>query len=74
MVRSAVVLNYMGKILIIIGIAQLSLVLCALIYSEPIVIQLLISALITISAGFMLSKTFAHNHSINYREGFAIVT
>ncbi len=74
MVRSAVVLNYMGKILIIIGIAQLSLVLCALIYSEPIVIQLLISALITITAGFMLSKTFAHNHSINYREGFAIVT
>jgi len=74
MVRSAVILNYMGKILVIIGIAQISVVLCAIIYSENEVIKLLISALITIMTGFMLSKTFAHNHSINYREGFAIVT
>jgi len=64
----------MGKILIIIGIAQLSVVLCALIYSEPNIIRLFISALITIITGFILSRTFAHNHGINYREGFAIVT
>jgi hypothetical protein len=59
MVRSAVVLNYMGKILIIIGIAQLSVVLCALIYSEPNIIRLFISALITIITGFIL-ETFAY--------------
>lgn len=74
MVRPVVVLNYTGKIIVIIGIAMLSNVICALAYSEQIIGQLSLAALITIAIGIGLSRFNYHNHALNYREGFAVVT
>lgn len=73
MVRPAVVLNYIGKIIAFIGIAMLALVACALIYGENTVGQLLLAAVITITIGGSLSWFFRHNQTINYRETFAVV-
>ena len=73
MVRPAVVLNYIGKIIVFIGIAMLALVICALIYGENTLIQLLLSAVITLALGGALSWFARNNQSINYRETFAVV-
>lgn len=73
MIRTAVVLNSIGKIIVIIGIAMLSNLIWAVVYQEPIIWRLLLSAIITISLGAILSKVYHHNQAINYREGFAVV-
>lgn len=73
MVRPAVVINYIGKIIVFIGIAMLALVICALIYGENTLIQLLLSAVITLALGGALSWFARNNQSINYRETFAVV-
>jgi len=73
LVRPAVVLNYIGKIIVFIGIAMLALVICALIYGENTLIQLLLSAVITLALGGALSWFARNNQSINYRETFAVV-
>lgn len=73
MVRPEVVLNYIGKIIVFIGIAMLALVICALIYGENTLIQLLLSAVITLALGGALSWFARNNQSINYRETFAVV-
>jgi len=73
LVRPAVVLNYIGKIIAFIGIAMLAVVACALIYGENTVGQLLLAAVITITIGGSLSWFFRHNQTINYRETFAVV-
>ncbi|NLB87957.1 MAG: TrkH family potassium uptake protein [Syntrophomonadaceae bacterium] len=74
MVRPKLLLNYIGKIIIIVGIAMLSSVICALYYGESIVLKLLFVSLLTISIGMLLSIMFKHSRDLNYREGFAIVT
>ena len=68
------ILSYMGKIIVIIGIAMLLAVICSFLYGEDIVGKLLLVALFTIIAGGILSKTFKQNQTLNYREGFAIVS
>lgn len=73
MVRPAVVLNYIGKIIVFIGISMLALVVCALIYGENTVGQLLLSAVITIAIGGSLAWFYRHNQTMNYRETFAVV-
>lgn len=74
MVRPKLLLNYIGKIIIIIGIAMLTSVFCAFYYDENIVWKLLFVSLFTILLGVFLNTTFKHNQNFNYREGFAIVT
>ena len=74
MVRPVVVLNYTGKIIVIIGIAMLSNVICALAFGEQIIAQLLMAALFTIGLGIILSRFNKRNNTLNYREGFAVVT
>ena len=74
MVRSVVVFNYTGKIIVIIGIAMLSNVICALAFGDQIIGQLLMAALFTIGLGIILSRFNKHKHTLNYREGFAVVT
>lgn len=74
MVRREVVLNYTGKIIVIIGIAMLLTVICAVVYKEQTVWQLLMASLITIGLGGGLSKAYQHNQTLNYRESFAVVT
>jgi len=73
LVRPEVVLNYIGKIIIFVGIAMLTLVICALIYGENTIVQLLLSAVITIVLGTSLSWFYRHNQTMNYRETFAVV-
>lgn len=74
MVRKEVILNYVGKILIIIGIAMLTSVIWAIYFGENVLESILLSAFITISSGVLLSYVYRHNSEINYREGFAIVS
>lgn len=74
MVRPSVLLNYIGKIIVIIGIAMLVAVFCSLLYGENIMGKLFLVALFTIIFGAILSKFFSNNLTLNYREGFAIVS
>lgn len=74
MVRKEVILNYIGKILIIIGIAMLTAVIWAVYFDEDVLKSILLGALITIFSGLLLSFIYRHNYEINYREGFAIVS
>ena len=74
MVRTAVVFNYCGKIILIIGVAMLTVVLCSFYYKESISYQLLGASLIPLLAGTLISYGFRHNYEMNYRESFAIVT
>lgn len=74
MVRPIVILNYIGKIIIIIGIAMLSTVICSLLFGEDITGNLLLVSLFTIIFGGILSKFSSHNQPLNYREGFAVVS
>lgn len=74
MVRPRLLMNYIGKIIIIVGIAMLTSVICALYYGENIVWKLLFISVLTILLGMFLSFMFRHDENLNYREGFAIVT
>lgn len=74
MVRPIIILNYIGKIIIIIGIAMLSTVICSLLYGEDITGKLLLVSLFTIIFGGILSKFSSHKQPLNYREGFAVVS
>ncbi len=73
MIRLPVIANYIGRILVIVGIAMLSSTFWAL-YFEEEMLSLLIPALLTIAAGLVLSINYRLYININYREGFAIVT
>ena len=74
MIRASVVLNYLGKIVFIIGIAMLISVAFSVYYKEAIITSMLISSLITLSIGAFSSFIFKHHTGINYRECFALVT
>ncbi|MDD2586470.1 MAG: TrkH family potassium uptake protein [Syntrophomonadaceae bacterium] len=74
MIRPAVVLNYIGKIVVIIGIAMMTSVFWSIYYQEEIIWRIVLAALITIIAGLLLSRIDKHGKSLNYREGFAVVT
>lgn len=74
MIRPKVIINYIGKIVIIIGIAMLSSVSWSLYYGEDIVWRLLFASLVTIFLGSILSWFCRHEENLNYREGFAVVT
>lgn len=73
MVRPAVVVSYIGRIIVIIGMAMLATIICALIYGENTIWQLLLSAVITLAIGGFLSWFYRQNKTINYRETFAVV-
>jgi len=72
--RPRVVLNYIGKIIVIIGLAMLSSFFCSFYYGESIVWRLLIAATVTIVFGLLLTFVYRHDENLNYREGFAVVT
>ncbi|NLJ73073.1 MAG: TrkH family potassium uptake protein [Syntrophomonadaceae bacterium] len=73
MVRSEVILNNIGKIIVIIGFAMLSTVFIAFYYKEDVFSGLLLVALLTLVTGIVLGIINKHNYILNYREGFAIV-
>lgn len=73
MLRSSVILGIMGRILIILGLAMATSVLCSFIYQEEIVAQLLWSTLITLTSGLVFAFSSGQKEELNYKEGFAIV-
>ena len=74
MIRARVVLNYLGKITLIIGISMLTASVCSLIYREEIFWAICLASLITMVVGFTGSFIGQKNPRLNYREGFAVVT
>jgi trk system potassium uptake protein TrkH len=74
LVRLPVVLGNLGKIILIIGIAMLAPVVCAIVYGESELVPLAISAGITLISGGLLVYFFDTEKEMFYREGFAIVT
>ncbi len=73
MIRPSVILGIMGKILVIIGLAMATSVLCSLYYHEAIYNQLLMATVITLISGFILCFFFGDASELNYKEAFAIV-
>jgi trk system potassium uptake protein TrkH len=73
-IRPGLVMQYLGKIVLIIGLAMLTGAIWSLYYGEHEVWRFLAAAGITIAAGFTASYKNRHYTQINYREGFAIVT
>ncbi|MBC7075134.1 MAG: TrkH family potassium uptake protein [Syntrophomonadaceae bacterium] len=73
MIRPIVVIKYVGKIIVIIGIAMLSSVFWSFYYSEDIIIRVLLASAITIILGGIL-VLIGQDENLSYREGFAIVT
>lgn len=74
MIRPAVVLGYLGRIILIIGIAMLSCLTWSVPYQEPETIPILLAAAITIGCGLLLYLSFSKSSPINFREGFLLVS
>lgn len=75
MIRPGIVLGYLGRITVIIGIAMLTCIPWSIYYQETDAINLALAAGITIASGLILTRIFGHNHEgINYKEGFCIVS
>lgn len=74
MIRPGIVIGYLGKIVLIIGIAMLSGAAWSLYFGEVEVWRFLAAAAITIAAGCIASYSQREYKPINCREGFAIVT
>ncbi|MDD3880355.1 MAG: potassium transporter TrkG, partial [Syntrophomonas sp.] len=73
MIRTRVILGYLGRIILIIGISMLSSVLCSLYYRESIIIPFILAAGVTIATGLLLVFS-AEKQAIHYKEGFVIVS
>jgi len=73
LIRTRVILGYLGRIILIIGISMLSSVLCSLYYRESIIIPFSLAAGVTIVTGLLLVFS-AEKQAIHYKEGFVIVS
>ena len=76
MIRTSVVLNYIAKIILIIGLAIIAASFCSLIYAEAILGRMILAGLITLVIGAAIDLLIKdkNNMDINYRECFAVVT
>lgn len=74
MIRPGLIIEYLGKIILIIGIAMLTGAAWSLYFGEDEVLRFVAAAAITIAAGYLASHKNRGYKQINYREGFAIVT
>lgn len=74
MLRPGVVIGYLGKIVMIIGIAMLTGAAWSLYFGEDVVWRLLAAAAVTIVTGLLAGYFCRDAGRINRREGFAIVT
>lgn len=73
MIRPGVILGVLGKILVILGLAMVTSVLCALYYKEAVVINLSYATALTVASGIILWIGFGKTGELNFKEGFAIV-
>ncbi len=74
MIRLSVILGNMGRIILIVGIAMLSSVAWSLAYHERVMESIALSALVTILSGLFLMFIYPHQDTINFKEGFFLVS
>lgn len=74
MIRPAVILRNMGRIILIIGISMLVSLGWSLAYQEAVTMAILQAAGLTISIGLLLMFVFTGTEGINYKESFALVS
>ncbi|CFW99596.1 Cation transporter [Syntrophomonas zehnderi OL-4] len=74
MIRLRVLLSNLGRMTVIIGISMLTCLIWTLSYRENITGGIILSAGITIAVGLILVYAFKNQDSLNYKEGFAVVT
>lgn len=74
MIRAAVILGNLGRIILIVGIAMLSCLTWSIAYKETVTLPILLASLITIICGLFLSIIYYKNDPINFKEGFLLVS
>lgn len=74
MIRAAVILGNLGRLVLIVGIAMLSCLGWSLAYHEDVTMPILQAAVLTIGCGLFLKYVFPSPDSINFKEGFAVVS
>jgi len=74
LIRPSVVLATLGKILVIIGLAMATSVLCSLYYHEPVFFRILLATVITNICGVILWFGCGDSGELNYKEVFVVVT
>ncbi|PKM77022.1 MAG: potassium transporter [Firmicutes bacterium HGW-Firmicutes-15] len=74
MIRPAVILGNMGRILLIIGVAMLSCLAWSIAYHENVTSSIALAAFLTIFTGLILVYVCPKKESINFKEGFLLVS
>lgn len=74
MIRIRVVLGNLGRFILIVGIAMLSCLTWSIAYQESVTIPILQAAALTIGCGLLLSTFYSPNDTINFKEGFILVS
>lgn len=74
MIRTKIIFNNMGRIILIIGIAMLTCLIWSLAYHEDVSWGILQAAGLTIVTGLIFIVTFRNQDSLNFKEGFAVVS
>lgn len=75
MLNGKIIGRVLGVLLILEGICMLTIIPVSLIYDEDGLLSIIISAVITLGTGTLLSMIFrVHDNTIGKREGFIIVT
>ncbi|MEN6391543.1 MAG: TrkH family potassium uptake protein [Syntrophomonas sp.] len=74
MIRGAVVLSNLGRLVFIIGIAMLSCLGWSLAYHEDVTMPILQAAVLTMACGLLLKYAFSSPDNINFKEGFVLVS
>ncbi|MDD3268404.1 MAG: TrkH family potassium uptake protein [Syntrophomonadaceae bacterium] len=74
MIRPAVILRNMGRMILIIGIAMLTCLSWSMVYHEVVTMAIFQAAGLTIGIGLLLMFVYTGTENINYKEGFALVS
>ncbi len=74
MIRARIILNNMGRIILIIGIAMLTCLIWSLAYKEDVSGGIMQAAGLTIVSGLFLMVVFKNQDTLNFKEGFAVVS
>ena len=74
MIRPAVIFSNIGRIILIIGIAMMSCLAWSFIDHEAITKSMALSGFLTVICGIALTLVFPRKDSINFKEGFILVS
>ena len=74
MIRLRVVFGNLGRLILIVGIAMLSCLAWSITYLESVTMPILLAAVLTIACGLLLSSFYSPNDTINFKEGFILVS